>query len=276
MKDLTPELSAALAQNSTRLCRIWEITRKDGMVFRFTDHDRDITFDGNVYGWQTSFMATAVQTQLNSAGSDVDVTVLLAPGSLEYMHLQRGLFDEADTILRIVRWDDPNGGAIIIHQGRVNSVDLNSRQSAILQLVGPISRVNKSLTEKYSKSCRANFGDARCKFPLATVTTDYTVTAPGGNDQQFKAAALTGQPVDHWMLGTVEWLTGTNKGTRQEVAGNDALGGVNLLFRPPFPVAPGDTGKITRGCPKTLAACEGYANRANYRGEPFVPGDSGI
>jgi putative membrane protein len=46
-KTLTPGMRAHLDGETTRLATIWQITRTDGVVFRFTDHDRDILFAGD-------------------------------------------------------------------------------------------------------------------------------------------------------------------------------------------------------------------------------------
>ena len=118
------------------------------------------------------------------------------------------------------------------------------------------------------------FGDARCKFNLATVTAPFEVTAVGGA-QVFTSADLVAASLNLYRLGTVVWLTGANVGNRVEVAGNSA-GVVSLLFKPPYQIQVGDTGNIIRGCSKTIAACTGYANVPNYRGEPYVPGDDGL
>ena len=275
MKTLSPQWKAALAQNATYLCRLWTIERKDGVLFRFTDHDRNLTVAGNVYTSVDNYQASAVQTAINSAASDIDIKVLLSPEGIEYMQLQRGLFDEAPTELFLYDWFnklDP----ISIHTGRVHSIAGRNTQTATLKLTGPLGRVDTDFTERYSAKCRATFGDARCKYPIETVTDPFAVTVLGANALSFTASALAGQAIDLWKLGTILWTTGPNKGTRQEVAGNNELGRINLLFPPPFAIELGNAGTITQGCPKTVAACTAYENLINYRGEPKVPGDKGI
>jgi hypothetical protein len=48
-KTLTPAMRAHLDAEITRLAAIWQITRKDGQQFFFTDRDGDIVFGGDTY-----------------------------------------------------------------------------------------------------------------------------------------------------------------------------------------------------------------------------------
>lgn len=274
MRSTSPEMAALIASEVTTLCRLWTIERKDGTVFRFTDHDRFIDFDGNRYEAENAFMATAVQSVLNSASSDLDVSVLLAPGSLEYADMVAGLYDEAPVTLRLISYNNLDAGSIALFDGKVSTFTMPNQQTALLSLRGGLKRVTKNITERYSATCRAIFGDERCKFNVATVTTAFTVDTVAGV-QQFTASELAASPVDHFILGVVEWLTGPNAGVKIEVAGNSA-GMVTLMFKPPRQIEVGDTGTIQRGCTKTIDACTAYANTPNYRGEPYVPGDDGI
>lgn len=274
MKPVTTEFQTALGENLTFLCRLWEITRRDGQVFRFTDHDRDITYSGQLYKSSTAFTASAVETNVNSASNNLDVTVLLAAGSIEYLDLERGMFDDAVTRLYVVNYRDLTAGALELFEGRVNNTTLPNQHLGILALIGGVRRTNRTMIERYSLQCRASFGDARCKYDLDLVTEPFAVgTVPTG--LHFLTADLAMVTTGLYTLGVIEWTGGDNLGTRVEVAGNDA-GNVYLLFKPPFAVQPGDTGNITRGCPRTVAACMAYDNLPNYRGEPYVPGDKGI
>ncbi|NQZ73937.1 MAG: DUF2163 domain-containing protein, partial [Dinoroseobacter sp.] len=46
----------------TTVCRAWALTRKDGTVLGFTDHDRDLTFDGIVFRAGGGMTARAVES----------------------------------------------------------------------------------------------------------------------------------------------------------------------------------------------------------------------
>lgn len=264
----------ALDDALTTLCRLWTIKRVDGTVKRFTDLDRDITYEGDLYSSTRTFLASAVQTQINSAAADMDVQILLDPDAVEYSDLTNGMYDDAEVSLEIVDYRALDTGSLGLFAGRVRSSDTPNRLSSTLALVGTMGQTSRPICERYSPNCRAKFGDARCKFPLATVTTSITVTGVQGV-QSFTAAAISGAAPNHYARGRVEWLTGDNVGIVSDVVSNNA-GNVKLLFKPPHPVKVGDTANIIRGCQKTVAACEGYNNKPNMRAEPYVPGEAGV
>jgi len=54
-------LAAHLATGSTTVCRCWGLIRADGVAYGFTDHDRDLTFGGQVYRADTGLSARAVE-----------------------------------------------------------------------------------------------------------------------------------------------------------------------------------------------------------------------
>ena len=49
MKSLPPSLQSHLDTGATTLAWCWRVTRGDGAVLGFTDHDRDLTFDGTTF-----------------------------------------------------------------------------------------------------------------------------------------------------------------------------------------------------------------------------------
>jgi hypothetical protein len=69
MKYALPELALHFAGSVTTLATCWRISRTDGAVFRFTDHDRDLEVDGEVYEASGAYSRTAIS---NDAGMGVD------------------------------------------------------------------------------------------------------------------------------------------------------------------------------------------------------------
>ena len=46
---LPADFEAHLRSGATTLCRAWALTRRDGVVYGFTDHDMDLSFYGIVF-----------------------------------------------------------------------------------------------------------------------------------------------------------------------------------------------------------------------------------
>ena len=75
-----------------------------------------------------------------------------------------------------------------------------------------------------------------------------------------------------WGGGRLRWLDGANGGLASEVLASS--GAVVTLAEPPaFVVAAGTRVSIEDGCDKLFATCrDRFANLANFRGEPHLPG----
>lgn len=274
MKNVSPAMRLELRKEITTLCRLWRITPIDGSTLYFTDLDRDLVYGGNTYVSTNTFQASAVQTTINSAASNLEVTILLDDASiLNYMGIQRGSVSSAACELELVSYTNLAAGGIMLFTGNIGDITEPTVDGAILSMMGNLGRVSAQIGEVYTPFCRADFGDSRCTFPVETVTFPFTITALGGS-MAFASDDLDGKEINQFTLGSVKWLTGANTGSAQEVVGNSDTGDVRLFFRPPSPMQLGDTGEIVQGCAKTVSACVGYSNKPNYRGEPEVPGDS--
>lgn len=82
------------------------------------------------------------------------------------------------------------------------------------------------------------------------------------------------EPLDWWRYGTVEWLTGANKGIKVEVRAYSQEGGgaFALLEQMPGQIMPGDQYEVVKGCAKTRTACKNdFDNIHNFRGFPDMP-----
>lgn len=61
MKTIPAPLQAHLAGGVTTLCYCWRVTRHDGTVLGFTEHDRDIVAEGTTFSADTGFTASQIQ-----------------------------------------------------------------------------------------------------------------------------------------------------------------------------------------------------------------------
>ncbi|SFE32800.1 Uncharacterized conserved protein [Sulfitobacter brevis] len=71
MAEFNETLNAHLAGGITTLCRAWLITRRDGVIHAFTDHDLPLEFDGITFRADSGLSARAIA---QSTGLSVDDT----------------------------------------------------------------------------------------------------------------------------------------------------------------------------------------------------------
>ena len=69
-------------KETTRLAAIWRITRKDGQQFFFTDHDRDLAFEGTVFAARTGLEAAEATSELGFAVGGGEISGALVSAGL--------------------------------------------------------------------------------------------------------------------------------------------------------------------------------------------------
>lgn len=273
MRTIGGTLAGKIAQDVTTLARLWSVTRRDGVVYRFTDHDQDISFGGHDYlanvGFTASTILAAVGTQVQ--GVTMTTAVADATGRISASDVYSGVLDKGQCLLLVVDWFDPDGsGSMTLFGGEVLSVELDDEQRAVIEISGLLASGRYINVESYSTTCRADLGDARCKFDIDSLKEDFTV-ATVANTQKVTTSELN-QASEFWTLGVLHWLTGNNAGIAMEVR-KSTMGDLSIeTFLPsPFPVQVGDTGEVWPGCDKSTTMChDRYDNILNYRGEPFI------
>jgi uncharacterized phage protein (TIGR02218 family) len=83
-------------------------SRKDGQQFFFTDHDRDIVFDGDTYRADAGFERTAIRSDAGFAVDNLDLVGVFAEGGIVEDEVRAGLFDGAEIAISFVNWQDPD------------------------------------------------------------------------------------------------------------------------------------------------------------------------
>ena len=274
MKDISVSLAAHLAQEVTTLASCWKLTRRDGVVLGFCDHDKDIVVDGVTYQAQTGFTPSAVQNSGDLRVDNMDMEGMLAAGSLLEADIRAGLYDFAAIDVFMVNYMDVNQGTLRLRRGWLGEVAFG-QHAFVAEVRGLTQRLSQSVGELYSASCRATLGDGRCKVDLAAHTVTGTVSAAGSllgfvDSGQGEASGL-------FSFGKITFSSGANAGLSMEVKEyvfQTGIGGEFTLVLPlPYALQVGDGYQVTKGCDKTLGICSGrFDNVANFRGEPLVPG----
>lgn len=272
MKTLPPGMQARLDGGATTLCWCWKLTRADGVVVGFTDHDRDLVVDGVAYEAASGFTASEVKTTAGLAVDDLEVDGALTSGSLTEDDLQAGLWDDAGVELRRVDWSDP-ALAVLMRKGSIGEVR-RGRHAFTAELRGLAHELDQEVGRVYGYSCDAEFGDARCGVDatVAAWRLEATVAAVGAGGRIVRADALAGVSDDLFTRGRLEVLS-----TAAAVLGVFDVrlhrgGEVRLWTVPTVTIAAGATIRCTAGCDKQFTTCrDRFANATNFRGFPYMP-----
>ena len=95
MKTFPAGLQAHLDTGATTLAWCWKVERGDRTILGFTDHDRDILFDGVTFAAATGFTASEVVSSLGLSVDNLDVEGALAAAAITEADLGAGLYDGA-------------------------------------------------------------------------------------------------------------------------------------------------------------------------------------
>ena len=189
MKTFPSALNTHLAGEVTTVTTCLLIARQDGVTFAFTEHDQPLTVAGVTYLPEFSYEATAIRT-----GSEMKLDTLEAKGifdssAITDADLQAGKFDGADVVIIIVNWQNTAQYGVL----RVATIGQVKRgqNSYTAELRGLARGFQTVITKVYQPSCRADLGDAQCKFPIASLQQIGTVTSVS-NNWTFQASGLSG------------------------------------------------------------------------------------
>jgi hypothetical protein len=166
MKSVSASLATHLAGPVTTLATCWRITRPDGREFFFTDHDRDVLFEGEVYKASSGYSRTAIANDSGLGVDNLDVEGVFDSESITEEELRAGLFDQAEVRVFLVNWADPSMGALRMRRGWFGEVVLTEQEVFRTELRGMTQALQQQIGELYSPECRADLGDHRCKVPI--------------------------------------------------------------------------------------------------------------
>lgn len=166
MRTVPAGLAAILATSTADLATLWEVTRLDGTVFRFTDHDRDLTVSSEVYAASTGFRRMAASSTTDGSVSETEVHGILDSATIDATDLRNGIWDYARVRIRVVSWSSPSAGVLKVVHGRLGEVSHDEGERFVAELRGLTQLLQQSTGESYSAECRADLGDARCTMPI--------------------------------------------------------------------------------------------------------------
>ena len=271
MKTLPPGLQDHLDAGFTTLCWCWTLTRRDGVVQGFTDHDAPLILGETLHEAVSGFTASEVQSSLGLAVDNLTVSGALSSATLNEADLAAGLYDDAGVEIWRVNWAAPVQ-RVLMRKGSIGEVT-RSGAAFKAELRGLAHRLNQPVGRAYGYSCDANLGDTRCTKDLAAFTAQASVASVIDN-RRFDVAGLENR--DGFTGGLLTFSGGANAGRAMEIK-RQSGSAIELWQAMSEAVAPGDTVMLVAGCDKQFATCKAkFANGINFRGFPYMPGNDAV
>ncbi len=275
MRTIPSALQDKLDGGVTTLAHCWLITRNDGVVQGFTDHDRDIVLDGVTCRAGSGLDASEVTQNFGSAVDTSEFSGALADDSLNEDDLAAGRYDGAAVALWLVDWSEP-ALRVLLAKGTLGEVKREG-PAFTAELRGLSQQLAENTGRLYATACSADVGDARCKVDLTNVVYFAIGTVVTVNATSSIAVSGIDDFNDGWFTGgKLTFTSGANNGLAVEVkthSKGDTIT-LNLWQAMPQAIAEGDGFTLTAGCDKQFATRRNkFANVANFRGFPHIPGN---
>jgi len=275
MRVVNAALLAHLASGATTVARCWKVTRQDGVVRGFTDHDRDLVFDGVVFGASTGLDAAALQQTTGLSVNNGQAMGALSDFSLSEADIRAGRYDRAEVVAWLVNWQAPEE-RVVQFAGTLGEIR-RVGGAFEAELRGLSEALNRPVGRAYHKACSAVLGDTACGFDV--LAPGYFVERPmGANDtaEHFEFAGLVNFEARWFQNGYLRVLSGAAAGLGGVIRSDGFRDSVRVVdLWQALAVAPvaGDLLRLEAGCDKRAETCRlKFHNFLNYRGFPHIPG----
>ena len=229
----------------------------------FTDHDRDLAFDGTTFEAATGFTATEIKDAVGLSVDNLEVSSALSSDRLNEDDLAAGLYDDAAVEIWRVNWADTDQ-RVLMRSGSLGEVR-RSGPAFTAEVRGLAHYLQQPKGRLFQYGCDADLGDARCGVDLDDPAFRGTGTVVAASSPRlFTASGLGSFAADWFTRGLVTFTSGANAGRAQEVSATRSP-----APRPPsscgspwrIAIAPGDTFTVTAGCDKQLRHLPGQVRQ---------------
>ncbi|MEP3333807.1 DUF2163 domain-containing protein [Sedimentitalea sp.] len=279
MVGMDEDFTAHIATGLTTLCRCWVITRRDGVVLGFTDHDVTLDFEGVTFKADSGLSALALQQSTGLSVDNTEAVGALSDASMRPEDIDAGRFDGAEVRAWLVNWADVNVRWL---QFRGSIGELRRVGGAFhAELRGLTENLNRPLGRIYQKPCTAVLGDSSCRFTLDT---------PGYREERAVEAVVEARTFvwsdmpefepGWFQRGRLTVLTGAAQGLWAMIKQDRSIADERRLelWEPiRAAIGHGDIVRLDAGCDKCMETCRlKFNNILNFQGFPDLPAEDWV
>ncbi len=269
-------LNSHLKTGATHVCTCWAVTRSDGIVLGFTDHDRLLSFEGVTFTPDSGLSAKAISSTTGLAVNNTEALGMINADAITDADIEAGRFDGAEVVMWQVRWDEVADREIRF-RGSIGEIVRESGTYRV-ELRGLTEMLNQPQGRAYLRCCSAVLGDARCRVDVDSVDFRADALIEQVTNGQVYHFSLTATYTDRWFEGGMMRIrSGDAGGLTAAIKRDEIVEGqrVITLWRPlPSPIAVGDQVSLVAGCDKRAESCRvKFDNLVNFQGFPDIPGD---
>jgi uncharacterized phage protein (TIGR02218 family) len=292
MKAISLALTAHLSLSCTTVAILWKVTRQDGIILGFTNHDQDITYNDGTntvdYKALTGYTPSANESGSDLGTDNLQATAFLDSSAISEADVRAGLYNYAAIQIRLVNYADLTMSDLKIRCGTLGQVKMQNGEF-VAEVRGLTFWLTTVLGNTYGPGCRLDLGDLQCQVDLSLLAQSGSVASVTDNETFVPTAGLSPAGAGYFNYGIVTWTSGENLGYAMEIASWD---GTTAKFFESMPndIAIADTFTIEPGCNKGTDCNTKFVgvklldgsttgsggNILNKHSEDFIPGMDSI
>ena len=268
-------LLAHLKTGATHVAHAWAITRGDGVVLGFTDHDRDFEFETIQFRADSGLSALALEQGVGLASDNSEAIGALSDAAIKESDIDAGRFDGGLLTCWIVNWSDVDQRQILF-SGTIGEIR-RAGGGFTAELRGLADPLNQPMGRVYQKPCGAVLGNAACGVDLNApgYATEVPVIAAG--EGWVEVAPLPDYEAEWFTRGRLDVLDGAaadlSSAVKRDLIQTDTRR-FELWQELRAELAPDDLIRVQAGCDKRMDTCRfKFNNILNYQGFPDIPGE---
>ncbi|MBY6115458.1 DUF2163 domain-containing protein [Mameliella alba] len=274
------ELDTHLQAGLTTVARAWALTRKGGQRLGFTDHDRDLSFDGLVFRADSGLSARALSQATGLSVDNTEAMGALSANAISELDIAAGRYDGAEVVAWLVNWADVSARRILF-RGTIGEIRRGDG-AFHAELRGLTEALNRPVGRVYQRPCTAVLGDRDCGFDLLAGGYVHEGALVSVEDNRaFLVGALADFATGWFQRGKLELLSGAGQGIvaaiKQDFQRSDGARVIEVWEPLRVAIEAGDQVRLTAGCDKRFETCRlKFGNQLNFRGFPDLPEEDWI
>lgn len=165
-KSIPSALQTAIQAEVTALATCIEIKRRDGRVYRVTDHVSDLTYNGEVYSAAVPFKMGTIDSSSNLAVDNTELELFLDGTTFSSIDFRRRKFENARITIFWINIENPADGRMVARRGWFGDWTLDQHNHVKITIFGLMKILDFEVVRVYQPLCDADFGDKRCKIAV--------------------------------------------------------------------------------------------------------------
>jgi len=166
MKTFSADLLASYSKRVSTIANCMKIIRLDGTTYTFTNLDKDLTIDGEVYKSSYAFNPTAYSSALGLQIENMEVEGAVDSLNIDDFDIIKNLFYGAEVWSFSVDYKNIAAGKDKILYGTIGEIELTDKVFKF-EIRGMSKRYENLYSSYYGKICRARLGDSRCGVDIS-------------------------------------------------------------------------------------------------------------